>query len=192
MQITFWEDEIERIRDGVVYKITNVSVRSRDQIKSETTTRNSAFIEVDDVDLNEIDKNAASQSLDQPVEDTILQVKKMRSVELDKHRSCVHCSAKFPPTIETNIVKCLRCGHRMLFDACQHVVACCMAVPSAEKILTLTCFSEVLENLFEIVDVSALSDDYIAEKLLLLSDIKIAFNDENIVTNIEQIEVCII
>ena len=70
----------------------------------------------------------------------------------------------------------------MLFDACQHVFACRTALPSPEKILTLTCFSEVLENLFEIVDVSALSDDYIAEKLLLLSDIKIAFNDENIVT----------
>ena len=56
-----------------------------------------------------------------------------------------------------------------------------------KRYLPLTCFSEVLENLFEIVDVSALSDDYIAEKLLLLSDIKIAFNDENIVTNIEQL-----
>ena len=71
----------------------------------------------------------------------------------------------------------------MLFDAYQQVVACCMALPSPENIFTLTCLSEVLENLFEIVDVSALSDDYIAEKLLLLSDIKIAFNDENIVNN---------
>jgi hypothetical protein len=51
-----------------------------------------------------------------------------------------------------------------------------------------TRFFEVLENLFEIADVSALSDDlYIAEWLLVLSDIKIAFNDENIVTKIDQL-----
>ena len=80
-------------------------------------------------------------------------------------------------------MKCLRCGHRMLFDACEKVVACHMTVSSAEKIVTLACFSEVLENLFEAVDVSALSDNYIAERLLVLSDIKI----KNIVTNIEQL-----
>jgi DNA-directed RNA polymerase subunit RPC12/RpoP len=102
-----------------------------------TTTRNSAFIEVNDVNLNEIDENAASQSLDQSAEDTTLEVKKIRSVELDKHKSCVHCSAKFPPGIETNVVKCLRCGHRMLFDACQQVVACCITVSSGEMIVTL-------------------------------------------------------
>ena len=187
LQITFWEDEIEQIKDGVVYKITNASVRNRDNIKSVTTTRNSAFVEVNDVDLNEIDESAASQSLDQCAEDTILQVGKIRSVELHKHRSCVHCSAKFPPGIETNVVKCLWCGHRMLFDSCQQVVACRMTVTSAETTLTLTCFSEVLENLFEVADVSRLSDDHIAERLLVLSDLKIAFNDENIVTNIEQL-----
>ena len=92
---------------------------------------------MNDVNLNEIDENAASQSLDQAAEDTTLEVKKIRSVELDKHKSCVHCSAKFPPDIETNVVKCLRCGHRMLFDACQQVVACCITVSSRETIVTL-------------------------------------------------------
>ena len=71
LQITFWEDEIEQIKDGVVYKITNVSVRSRDHIKSVTTTRNSAFVEVNNIDLNEIDESAASQSLDQRAEDKV-------------------------------------------------------------------------------------------------------------------------
>ncbi len=76
LQITLWEDEIEQIRDGVVYKITNVSVRNRDHIKSVTITRNSAFIKVNDVQLNEIDENVASQSLDQRPEDTIFTSKK--------------------------------------------------------------------------------------------------------------------
>ena len=76
LQITVWEDEIEQIRDGVVYKITNVGVRNRDHIKSVTITRNSAFIKVNDVQLNEIDENVASQSLDQRPEDTIFTSKK--------------------------------------------------------------------------------------------------------------------
>ena len=45
-----------------------------------------------------------------------------------------------------------------------------MTVTSAETTVTLTCFSEVLENLFEIADVSGLSDDHIAERLLVLRD----------------------
>ncbi len=99
----------------------------------------------------------------------------------------MHCSAKFPAGIETNVVKCLRCGHRMLFDACRQVVACHMTISSEETIVKLTCFSEVLENFLDIADLTTLSDNYIAERLLVLSDINIAFDDENIVTPIEQL-----
>ena len=91
LQITCWKDEIEQIRDSVVFKITNVSVRNRDQMKSMTTAHNSAFIEVNaDADLNKIDENAASQSLDQAAKDTVLEERKIRSVEVDQHKSFVY------------------------------------------------------------------------------------------------------
>lgn len=56
-----------------------------------------------------------------------------------------------------------------------------------KTIVTLTCFSEVLENLFEIADVNPLNDDYIPKQLLVLSDIKIASNNLNIAANIEEL-----
>ena len=187
LQITFWEDEIDQIKDGVVYKILNVSVRNRDRIKSLTTTRNSVFMEVEDLDLNKIDENAAYESLNKSALETVLEVETIRSVEVDKYKSCVQCSAKFPPGIETSVVKCLRCGHRMLLNTCQQVVACHFTVLSEETVITLTCFSEVLENLFEEADVYTMSEDYIAERLLVLQNMQFSFNDENVITNISQL-----
>ena len=78
---------------------------------------------MDNVQFNETNENGALQSLDQRLEDTILLVKMIKSVEVDKHKTFVHCSAKFPVGIETNVVKCfaIEC-YLMLVNNLSHAI----------------------------------------------------------------------
>ena len=156
--ITLWEDEIDNIEDRCVYTLHNVSVRIRGHVKSISTSRTTQFgqAELDD-DLQELNDSAALELLVEPSDATI-EVEAIRSVSIDKYRSCVECLAKFPPGIETKIVKCSRCGHQMRFHACKLVVACKMIVVADDNVVTLTAFSEVVENLLKIVDISPCYD----------------------------------
>ena len=86
----------------------------------------------------------------------------IRSVNIETFRSCVECSAKIPPAIQTKILKCLRCGDRMRFQDCKvMVVAKITIVIENDSTLSLTVFPEVIENFLN-VDTTVLSADQIA------------------------------
>lgn len=160
-------------------------MRVRDNGKILSTTRTTRIVHKEGDALQQIDDAAASNLLGQR-SDSSIQVKSFRSVHVDKYRSCVDCLAKFPPGIQTKIVKCLRCNHRMRFEDCKVMVACRMTIIAADnKTSTLTAFSEVIGEILNVVDVSALSEDDIAEKLLDLKNLKLSFDNENVVKKIE-------
>ena len=165
--ITFWEDEIDKIKDGAVYSISNASVRSGNNSKTLSTTPTSIIEEEHDDTLAEIDASDAVSELLAGSQDSIIQVRHIRSVNIDKYKSCVECSAKFSPGLQTKIVKCLRCGHRMRFEECQVIVTCHMSVPaecSTTGAVTLTAFSDVVSNLLSEADIGLLTEDQIAGK----------------------------
>ena len=172
LQIMIWEDEIENIKDGCVYLIHGVGVRFRGQSKYLTTTRVSRIIEADDEALKQLDDSTAVVLLLPPSDTTVL-VESLRSVNIEIFQSCIGCSAKIPSAIQTKILKCLRCGDRMRFQDCKLEVAVKITVVDEnDSTLSLTIFSKVIEK-FLGVNTTVLSADEIAEKLLLLENLKI-------------------
>ena len=161
-----------------------MGVRFRGQSKYLTTTRVSRIIEADDEALMQLDDSTAVVLL-LPPSDTAVLVESLRSVNIEIVRSCIGCSAKIPSAIQTKILKCLRCGDRMRFQDCKLEVAVKITVVDEnDSTLSLTIFSEVIEKLLG-VDTTVLSADEIAEKLLLLENLKILFNQNMVVSQME-------
>ena len=106
LAITIWEDEIENIKDGCVYRLHGVGIRFREQSKYLTTTRVTRIIEDNDEAFKTLDDSTASALLLLP-DDTTIEVESIRSVNIETFQSCVECSAKIPPAIQTKILKCL-------------------------------------------------------------------------------------
>ena len=184
LPITIWEDEIDTIQDGHVYKLHGVGVRYRDQAKYLTTTRNGRIIEESDEDLKQLDDSTGTALLLPPA-DITMEVRSIRSVNVEFFRSCVDCSAKIPPAIQTKIVKCLRCSSRMRLADCKDlVVAKISIIDAVGSTVDLTVFTQTIEN-FVGVEVGGLSTDEIAEQLLEAKNIKISYN-QGVVTQIEQ------
>ena len=186
LPITIWEDEIENVNNGCVYHVYNVGVRIRDHSKCLTTTRTTRFFEEEGDALQQVDDSTATEML-LPLSDATAKVESIRSVDVELFKSCVECSAKIPPAIHTMILKCLRCGHRMRFDHCKVTLACKITIVAEDdSVLSLTVFSEVIEECLNILDESSLSADEIAEELLMLEKLNISYDNQDIVSKIEQ------
>lgn len=185
LPISIWQDEIDVIEDGCVYIFTNVTVKLYNQVKSLSTNFKSNFVKKENDVMQHLDDSSAVAMLSEPT-DTTVKVNRFRSVNIDKFKRCVECLAKFPPAIETKIVKCLRCAHRMRFEDCKQTVACriSVVVVVGDSTIVVTAFSEAFETILDIKDLCALSEDKIAERLLELERLKISFDNDNIVTKI--------
>jgi DNA-directed RNA polymerase subunit RPC12/RpoP len=184
LPITIWEDEIDTIQDGHVYKLHGVGVRYRDQTKYLTTTRKGRVIEEEDEDLKQLDDSTAVVLLLRP-SDATMEVRSIRSVNVELFRSCVECSVKIPSGIQTKIIKCIRCSSRMRFMDCKViVVAKINVIDPLGSTVSLTIFTEIIEN-FLGVEVGGLSTDQVAEQLLDARNIKISYNNQGVVTHIE-------
>jgi CheY-like chemotaxis protein len=181
--ITLWENEIDSVLDSKVYIIDDVKVNFSYVAKALTTTQKSVFSLVDGDDMEEVNDSVALQMLEEPSETTLL-VSSIRSVEVSKYHTCIHCNKKLPQGLRTKIVKCMRCPRRMRLPDCNVDVSCQIYVEVDDSETQLTVFSDVLGNLLAQSNVSDLTEEEISEQLLELNDIQITFkNDDSIVTS---------
>ena len=179
--IVIWEDEINDIKSN--YLLLGLGVRYREQTTYLTTTRTSRISIIQNEELKNLDDSNA-QAILQPKSDQVVRVASIRSVVTEMFRCCIECSAKIPPSVETNLVRCLRCDERMRLQDCKVNVIAKVTILVKDSAQTLTIFSEVIEKFFG-EGTNALTSDEIEEKLLLAENIEISFNNENVVTLIE-------
>ena len=100
-----WKEQsriLTNIKDGCVYQLHGVGVRFREQSKYLTTTRVTRIIEDDDEALKALDDSTALALL-LPPDDITIEVESIKSVNIETFQSCVECSAKIPPAIQTKI-----------------------------------------------------------------------------------------
>lgn len=181
LYLSLWENEIDSVQDYAVYDISNVSVRLHDHIKSLTTTQRIVFTQADSGDnIEQLDNSVALEMLKDSTEETTLQVKAFRSIKVDKYRSCIQCNKKLPPGLQSKIVKCMRCFHRMRVSDCPTEFSCHIYVELDDNVIQLTIFTNVLQTLLN--EVREWTEDNISEQLLELSNIELTFNTDNIVT----------
>jgi ribosomal protein L37AE/L43A len=67
--------------------------------------------------MEEEEESVALQMLEEPGE-TILFVRSIRSVEVNKYHTCNLCNKKLSQGLRTKIVKCMRCSRRMRLADC--------------------------------------------------------------------------
>ena len=150
--------------------------------KTLTTTQKSPSLLLEDDDMEEVEESVALQMLEEPNQTTLL-VPSIRSVEVTKYHTCIHCNRKLSQGMRTKIVKCKRCSHRMRLADCDMDVSCQIAVQIDDSETQLTIFSNVLGELLNKDDVIECREEDISEQLLELQDFEITFKDDNVVTS---------
>ena len=149
-----------------------------------TTTRAARVTEIQNDEIKGLDNSRAVDLL-KLSSDKKVKVEEIRSVNIEIFKSCVQCLAKIPPAVETQIVKCPRCGDQMRLKGCKGKIAAKLKISSEnDSTHSVTVFSEELEKFFG-EDVSAFTTEEIGDKLLSEKNIVISFNSEDIVTLIE-------
>ena len=111
MFLTLWEKEIDSDM------IDDVRVSFSYMTKTLTTTQKSVFFLLEDDHMEEVEESVALQMFEEPNETTLL-VPSIRSVEVSKYHTCIHCNRKLSQGMRTKIVKCMRCSHRMGLADC--------------------------------------------------------------------------
>ena len=177
LYLTLWENEIESIYEGTVYVVSNIIVRMNDLVKMLSAMPQTIISEVDGDELEALDDSVAIQMLEES-DESIVQAQAFRSVDVDSYRCCVNCSKKLTPGLETKVVKCTRCFRRMRLQDCGLNVSCRITVTVDDDEKELSMFEEVLSKLLNTENVCKLSKDVIAEKLLDLLDIEVAFKED--------------
>ena len=184
--LELWEDIIDKIIEGQTYTVSNARVRIWNKKKKLSTTKDSIVQNNDDENLMKIpcNPNVVSQSCDSSIE--ITNIKSVQ--EIQKFKQCVNCSIKIVQEDSRFILHCDRCGHSCRSSNCKTTVCAKIVIEEQtdlqKKVVYLCVFQNVLEKVMSL-DVNCIDKYEVSEKLLLLDDITITYNEDNVVTDIQ-------
>lgn len=107
--------------------------------------------------------------------------------EFSRFKQCVHCNKKISQITSSATVKCDHCGHILRSASCKENLMIKFLVENNDKLdegfLHFVVFQDILEEMIG-VSVKSTTDDTILEKLLLLKNFTILYNNKRIVKRV--------
>ena len=185
IRLVLWEKDIDRVQNGLTYKITQALVKNFNSNKYITLNRQSLIAEAQ-ITIQRSDE----QLLDNQLNTVSCPVDGVEKVTT--YLSCRKCSAAFPLNVEKRILHCANCGCAQLKDKCtKRTIAKALFLTSGEQV-SLTIFDDKLVTLHNIYnpeakvqDSSTFDEENITE-LLLSVEATIFYNKKMNVTSIKQ------
>ena len=131
--------------------------------------------------------NIEVQSDCEPETNTIT-VSNINSIEsLVHHLHCYNCTRRLLQPSARAIVKCDKCKHTIRTNQCPRKLCVKLVIKRQDtQDLYLTVYEEALKNVIPNIANMDIDID-IAEKLLLLDNLKVTYNDDNIITELFQV-----
>lgn len=185
LKLIVWENNIEVVNVEEVYSFKQVRLHRDGQTAVLNTT-------VDTVIEKKLDPNLKQLVVEgtTPEEESELNIKvdSIYSIEeLSRFKQCLHYNKKIKQVTASAIVKCDRCGHVVRNSFCKENLMVKFLVQkndnSNEKFHHFVVFQEVLQQMIG-SSLQTMTDDMIFEKLLLLNDFTIYYNNQNIIKRV--------
>ena len=191
MPISIWADLIDSIEEDVPDKITEVSVRCFRQ-KKLSSTGNSVAVPTEESIMCDVNwTNITLHSiLPQAPTHTVFCCPDIDNVTLNVWPICTkkRCGKNVTPTPGAQIVRCSSCSSTMLLSKCECGLSAELQLTKDSRNLTLTAFSNVLDEFFHANVRHLYKDDMdsLIEKLLQLDNTDFSYNAKKIVTKMSE------
>ena len=180
IHIDVWENYIPQVQQGKVYSIAPVQMRSFKGEKKISTVMSTVIQEIQDAhQLNDL-------SLD---DDSTLEIKTVTKNfanidhidKLDTYLKCQKCSKKILQATSKVSVRCDYCGQYMRSKNCKSDICVKFSTLNDDEMIQLTTFGSALQPIFN--DIFDINNDEIADRLLLLQDFKITYNNDTMIVD---------
>lgn len=140
-----WQNDIEEVRTGRFYMVKNVRVKGRwakvlNQLRHRTPNLQKKHTPPNNVVLND---KVSKQALHKENSFTVTS-KKIRSLQLSRYKSCVHCNKRLLLGLEAKIIKCDCCSHQMRQSDCENVLSLDIIIETDKEFITLTASENAL------------------------------------------------
>ena len=189
IKLILWESKIEEVKVEEVYMFKQVRL-CRDGCTAQLNTT------VDTVIERKVDHNLKEELVvenitpEKDIADAELEMKveTIHSIgEFSRFKQCVHCNKKISQIISSATVKCDHCGHIRRSASCKGNLMIKFLVENNDKsdegFLHFVVFQDILEEMIG-VSVKSTTNDTILEKLLLLKNFTILYNNKRIVKRV--------
>ena len=172
--IDLWEENIAVIKIGTVYRIAPIQVRVWNEAKKLSTMRSSVVTPVTDTTISQLQiPEEQLKSGNETVTATVANIHTIEKVE--RFIACFNCAKRILQGTSSNVVHCDWCGHTMRISNCSQYVCAKLVLYVNDRQIHLTAFQDVLSNVIK-GDFAKFSEAEIAEMLLLLNNITVAYN----------------
>ena len=140
-RMTLWEKDIGRMVMGNSYRLTNIIVRSYQQVKYLSMPKEGATI----VQIEDIGKVADADTAENYITITTAEVVGVQ--RLDMYSACLACKAKVSPTSEI-LGSCSKCDMVQRIDRCKKQLSVKLIIADGAEYITLNAFgSNVMDRL---------------------------------------------
>ncbi|KAK3745535.1 hypothetical protein QZH41_002906 [Actinostola sp. cb2023] len=178
IQIDVWENYIQNIRNGHVYSLSPVLLRSWQGVKKITTIKAKTVVKEleNEQDLEQLEEET---DLAPPDDDKqTISIPEIHSIDkIETFIKCSKCSKKILQA-KSSLVHCDFCGQHARASNCTKDVCVKILIMDGEQTVQLTAFGNVLKSAIPgILDTN--DDNDIAEKLLILTDIELAYDNRS-------------
>ena len=173
--IDLWEEEnIAVIKIVTVYRIAPIQVRVWNEAKKLSTMCSSVVTPVTDTTISQL--QIPEEQLKSGNETVTVTVANIHTIEkVERSIACFNCAKRILQGISSNVVHCDWCGHTMRISNCSQYVCAKLVLYLNDRQIHLTAFQDVLSNVIK-GDFAKFSEAEIAEMLLLLNNITVAYN----------------
>ena len=185
LKLILWENNIDEVNVEEVYSFKQLRLRRDGQTTVLNTTVDTVIEKKLDSNLQQLVVEGAT-----PEEESELNIKvdSIYSIEeLSRFKQCLHCNKKIKQVTASTIVKCDHCGHVVRNSLCKENLMVKFLVQtndnSDERFHHFVVFQEVLQQMIG-TSLQTMTDDMIFEKLLLLNEFTIYYNNQNIVKRV--------
>ena len=178
--IDVWEDHISKVRTGSVYRIKEAQIRRWNGNKKLSTAVASVIEEISDEGLSGISVAKTDLLTAENVKN--IKVTSIYCVEqVESYHHCVKCSRRLLQLCGSAFAHCDRCGGTMRAKDCEiHICAKVVVQQDDKEKVRLTAFESTLQDALK-CDISTLSENEIAERLLQLDKVSISYNPKTLV-----------
>ena len=172
--IDLWEENFAVIKIGTVYRIAPIQVRVWNEAKKLSTMCSSVVTPVTDTTISQL--QIPEEQLKSGNETVTVTVANIHTIEkVERFIACFNCAKRILQGTSSNVVHCDWCGHTMRISNCSQYVCAKLVLYLNDRQIHLTAFQDVLSNVIK-GDFAKFSEAEIAEMLLLLNNITVAYN----------------
>ena len=172
--IDLWEENFAVIKIGTVYRIAPIQVRVWNEAKKLSTMCSSVVTPVTDTTISQL--QIPEEQLKSGKKTVTVTVANIHTIEkVERFIACFNCAKRILQGTSSNVVHCDWCGHTMRISNCSQYVCAKLVLYLNDRQIHLTAFQDVLSNVIK-GDFAKFSEAEIAEMLLLLNNITVAYN----------------